>query len=207
MNNLKLATRTNLFATKESGALLELSQKMFQHLNRRLTGFSDLNVLIIDDDNDDVMILEDLLQDAFKDKDLNVRSVNSYQEALKELRSGNYDVCFVDYLLGAETGLDLLERIQTEDLLTPVVFVTGQGDEHVAVNAIKKGAKEYLVKSELDSELVKQAVLEIYGFNSSPSTKKKVFLGSRLAHKSLIGPYSSYSFFMSLDNALKLNGG
>jgi DNA-binding NtrC family response regulator len=148
---------------------------MAQILNKKPVGLTELNVLIIDDDNDDVMILKEFLEEAFIDKALNAHSVSSYKEALEALKKNNYDVCFVDYLLGAETGLELLEKIRSEGFKTPIVFITGQGDEHIAVNAIKSGAKEYLIKSELDTDLVKQTVMEIYGINVSGkvSTKKK----------------------------------
>ena len=59
----------------------------------------------------------------------------------------NYDVVLVDYLLPGDNGLDLLKEIRTTRGLTlPVILVTGQGDTEVAVQAMRLGASDYLVK-------------------------------------------------------------
>ncbi len=175
MENLAVSVRKKLFLAKTPMTGLEFGQGMAQILSKKPVGLTELNVLIIDDDNDDVMILKEFLEEAFINKALNTHSVGSYKEAIEALKKTNYDICFVDYLLGAETGLELLEKIRAEGFETPIVFITGQGDERIAVNAIKNGAKEYLIKAELDSDLVKQTVMEIYGLNLSEkiSAKKK----------------------------------
>ena len=61
--------------------------------------------------------------------------------------AANYDVVLVDYCLPGDNGLDLLKEIRTTRGLTvPVILVTGQGDAEVAVQAMRLGASDYLVK-------------------------------------------------------------
>lgn len=57
------------------------------------------------------------------------------------------DVIIADYRLPGMTGLELLQALRNRKEAVPVVLVTGHGDEQIAVQAIKQGAQDYLVKS------------------------------------------------------------
>ncbi len=63
-------------------------------------------------------------------------------QALEALEKESYDVVLLDYDLRTATGLDLLPH--TGD--TPAIFITGSGTEAIAVEAIRKGASDYLIK-------------------------------------------------------------
>jgi len=67
----------------------------------------------------------------------------SVKEGRLLLESDRFDVVLLDYMLGNGTGFDLLDVIRSD---TPVIFVTGTGDEETAVKAIKSGAIDYLIK-------------------------------------------------------------
>jgi Flp pilus assembly CpaE family ATPase len=75
----------------------------------------------------------------------------TYEDAIREIRLGGYDVFLVDYRLGRRSGLDLLCGELKEGRLGPVVILTGQDAREVDVEAMKHGAAGYLVKSELRS--------------------------------------------------------
>lgn len=66
---------------------------------------------------------------------------------LEELDSINPDVILVDYLLPDMTGIEFLSAIKQQECDIPVIMITGQGDEGIAVQAMKLGAQDYLVKS------------------------------------------------------------
>lgn len=76
--------------------------------------------------------------------------VHSATDALHRLRQaapGDYDVLLLDYRLPGMNALDLLKELELEPRVTlPVILVTGQGDEEVAVQALRLGAMDYLVK-------------------------------------------------------------
>lgn len=75
----------------------------------------------------------------------------------------NYDVIFLDYDLGFknENGLDWLDVIIKNDPAAGVIMLTGEGDETIAVQAIKLGAESYIVKYDLASDLLYEEVMEV----------------------------------------------
>jgi len=76
-----------------------------------------------------------------------VEEVASGEEALRRLAEEEaYDLVFLDYSLPGRDGLEVLGEIRRDEGLPPVVMVTGLGDEQVAVEAMKGGAYDYVVK-------------------------------------------------------------
>jgi PAS domain S-box-containing protein len=77
-------------------------------------------------------------------------SVVHFQDAttcLERLDQINPTVIITDYLMPGMNGVEFLEVLNQENIDTPVIMITGQGDENIAVQAIKSGAKDYLVKT------------------------------------------------------------
>jgi diguanylate cyclase (GGDEF)-like protein/PAS domain S-box-containing protein len=76
-----------------------------------------------------------------------VEEVGAGEEALGRLADEEaYDLVFLDYSLPQRNGLEVLEQIRRGEAPPPVVIVTGRGDEQVAVDAMKAGAYDYVVK-------------------------------------------------------------
>ncbi|HWR31590.1 MAG TPA: response regulator, partial [Negativicutes bacterium] len=65
------------------------------------------------------------------------------QEGLNRFANGSYDVVITDYSMPIVNGLEVLQELKD---LTPVIILTGQGDEKVAVTAMKLGAADYVTK-------------------------------------------------------------
>jgi PAS domain S-box-containing protein len=78
----------------------------------------------------------------------------SLSAGLELCRTQPIDAILLDYVLPDGTGLAFLEALATQQhrAMPPVVMITGQGDERVAVQAIKLGAEDYLVKYQLTPE-------------------------------------------------------
>jgi phosphoserine phosphatase RsbU/P len=102
-----------------------------------------IDVLLIEDDVVDQMAFKRLVKT--KELPYNYTIADSVATARDVLSTNKYDVILADYNLGDGTAFDLFDLV----LDTPLIFVTGGGDEQIAVRALKEGAKDYLIK---DSE-------------------------------------------------------
>jgi len=118
---------------------------------------SDLKVLIIDDDEDDYFITSQYLE--------GIESVNvscdwcyNIKDARQKLTSNIYDLYFLDYRLGAMTGLELLKEAKRNGAHKPVILLTGKGTLEIDKLAVENGAYDYLIKSELTSEKLERCL-------------------------------------------------
>jgi len=116
-------------------------------------------ILSIEDDPGDAELLRRNLERIYGRNFRFVHARNA-EEAQRELGGRHVDVTFLDYRLGAQTGLDLLRRIRSSGDLRPLVVLTGQGDEYVAASLAKEGADDYLGKRDLSPETLQQAITE-----------------------------------------------
>jgi CheY-like chemotaxis protein len=83
----------------------------------------------------------------------------SGESGLAMMEEQRPDCVLLDYSLPGMSGLSILRRIHALDAFLPVIIMTGQGHEDIAVQAIKGGAHNYLVKSALSASALHQAVL------------------------------------------------
>ncbi len=114
-------------------------------------------VLIIDDNPDDREFCARALRHA--DERYQLFEAESGEEGLALIEDRPPDCVLLDYSLPGRSGLDVLRRIHLIDAFLPIIIMTGQGHELIAVQAMKGGAQNYLVKSALTSELLHQAVV------------------------------------------------
>lgn len=68
---------------------------------------------------------------------------------LKHLSQTAFDLCILDFRLGSQDGLQIFKSIKNSGLSIPVIFLTGQGDQKVAVLAMKEGLLIILSKGAL----------------------------------------------------------
>ena len=102
-----------------------------------------LRVLLVEDNEIDVEALRRCVERQDLPYELTVCA--SRTEGQEALRGGSFDVALIDYYLGDGLGTELIHHAGE----TPVVMVTGMGDEEIAASAMRNGAYDYLVK---DSE-------------------------------------------------------
>ena len=146
-------------------------------------------ILLIDDDEDEFVFLRDLCRDITRSRyDLTWKS--SYQAGLEALRTQKFDACLLDHRLGAQTGLELLQVINTENLRCPTILLTGQGDFEIDVQAMQTGAADYLVKSQLTAPLlertIRYAIKHALDLDELRENKAQILQQDRLASLGLL---------------------
>ncbi|MDF1759457.1 MAG: EAL domain-containing protein [Coxiellaceae bacterium] len=119
----------------------------------------EIKILIVDDNSIDSELLIRYISKSFNTAQ--AKHTANGKTAIQQLKSEDYSIVFIDYMLPDISGLDLIETINDMQLpyLPVLVMVTGQGNEKVAVEAMKLGASDYLVKADLSIETVSRIVL------------------------------------------------
>src|SRR5688500_4337488 len=111
-------------------------------------------VLIVDDDED----MHRLLRSRLEARGHSVDSVQSGEEALLRLNDINPDLIFLDLAMSGLTGLDVLDILRARGVDIAIILTTAYGSEQVAVEALRRGADDYLRKPFDRTEF--QAVLD-----------------------------------------------
>lgn len=114
-------------------------------------------ILIVDDDEDDFIITSDYIR-SIPGNSFAIEWCPSYNEGIKRLLSNMHDLFFVDYRLGAKSGVDFLKEAQQHNVSSPIVLLTGKGNYAVDIQAMEFGAIDYLVKTELTVEKMERCI-------------------------------------------------
>lgn len=101
------------------------------------------NILVVEDDTG----LQFLIKTKLEDENYNILTAVSGAEAIEHIKSNDILLMLLDYKLADITGKELLKQLNDQGIEVPFIFMTGFGDERIAVEIMKLGAKEYLVKS------------------------------------------------------------
>jgi len=115
------------------------------------------NILIIEDDEDDFLIIKGCIGDI-PGRQFNIDWCYNYDEALVLIDKAQYDIYFVDYLLGAKTGLELLREAIDMGCEDPIILLTGIGNREIDIEAMTIGAVDYQVKSEINTEKLERCI-------------------------------------------------
>lgn len=116
-----------------------------------------MSSLIVDDDKVDRKRISRLLKEINEMNDID--EAKDVDEAIAKLAHKEYDCVFIDYLMPNKTGLEFLDEIAGKISSSMVFMVTSHGNEGIAVDAVKKGAADYCIKSQLNHEFLEKTVL------------------------------------------------
>ena len=116
-----------------------------------------IKVLLIEDDEDDYILAREYLTEI-KTVSYHLDWVASYSAGLESIEKAQYDVYLVDYRLGERDGLDLLREAISRGCNAPIIILTGQGDHEVDVAAMSAGAADYLVKGQINTQILERTI-------------------------------------------------
>ncbi|WP_256002902.1 hybrid sensor histidine kinase/response regulator [Pedobacter deserti] len=115
-----------------------------------------IKVLLIDDDEDDYVLTKAIFGELADKYELSW--VNSYEKGISAIRKALYDVYLVDYRLGKSTGIELLQEAKNSGSEQPVIMLTGKGDRSIDEQAMQYGAADYLVKDEIEADMLDRCI-------------------------------------------------
>ncbi len=118
---------------------------------------SSIKILIIEDNPGDARLIQEMLKEV-KDIDFEIIHVLRLDEALKYNLTNNFDVILLDLCLPDSEGIDTFNIMKYNAPDIPIIVLTGLEDEIFAVSAVGKGAKEYLIKGEVDCKSLLKSI-------------------------------------------------
>lgn len=136
-----------------------------------------IRILFIEDDEDDFLLVRDLLSEV-TGTTYHLDWASDYEEATRSPSQPRYDVYLVDYQLGGMNGLDVLREMKSSGISDPVIILTGQGAYEIDLQAMKYGAADYLLKSQINSPLLERSIR--YAIERKNTEKQLRHLSSKL---------------------------
>ena len=121
-----------------------------------------ISVLTIEDNPGDARLIEEMLKEA---KRVRFYFINhtTLSGGLEELLSNKVDIILLDLNLPDCTGLDTISIIHEKVKSMPIIILTGRVDEELAIESLKLGMQDYLVKGKIDPELLERSILYAIG--------------------------------------------
>jgi PAS domain S-box-containing protein len=112
-----------------------------------------IKVLLVEDNAGDARLLRELLKEVPTTR-FELTTVSRLAEALPLVPTQPFDVILTDLTLPDSAGLEAFRALHATAVTAPVVVLSGVDDETLALNAVREGAQDYLVKSRLDPHLL-----------------------------------------------------
>jgi len=116
-----------------------------------------VRVLLIEDNEDDAQLIRETMTGpewaAF-----DLEWVELLSTGLERLASGEIDMVLLDLSLPDSQGLSTVGKVHAKAATIPIIVLTGLQDETVGVNAVQEGAQDYLVKGQVDRNLLLRAM-------------------------------------------------
>ena len=132
-----------------------------------------IKILLIEDDEDDYILTKEIINEI-PSNSYNLEWATNYEEGLNAMKSNSFDVFLLDYRLGKDSGLDLLKKMNFVVESGPIILLTGQGDRELDFEALESGASDFLVKAELNPDLIDRSIrYAIQQFKTIQQLRKK----------------------------------
>lgn len=142
-----------------------------------------INILMVEDNPDHACLAKYALESSKKSS---VTIVPTSQQCFKAVEQNQYDIILLDYHLPNENGLTILKKLVNEKYTeSPIVFVTGNGHTEIAVEAMKAGAFDYVIKSRDYYNVLPNVVTRVLEKFRIISEKKKMEAEIHLRNKEL----------------------
>jgi len=115
-----------------------------------------LRILVVEDNPGDTALLEHMLNESGVRFEL--QCAERLSAAIEQLKTNSFDVILLDLGLPDSYGLDTLIRLNSIETTAPIIVLTGLVNEAVGSEAVKAGAQDYLIKGQIDKNLLTRSI-------------------------------------------------
>ncbi len=157
-----------------------------------------IKILLFEDNLGDARLFAETLKDIPSQR-YEIIHVNSLSEGLTALGNKTVDIILLDLGLPDSQRLDTLIKLKSHVLGIPIVVLTGNDDEEIALRAVQQGAQDYLVKQKINAEVISRVIRF-----AIERQKLQDELRSLALIDDLTGLYNRRGFFTLAEHYLKL---
>jgi DNA-binding Lrp family transcriptional regulator len=129
-----------------------------------------ISILLIEDNKADIRLIQELLKKA-SDFVYEVQSCIRLAEGLELLKNNSYDIMLLDLTLPDSDRISTLKKMLEYTSLIPIIILTGLDDKEIALDSLKKGIQDYLVKGEITTNSLARSILYAIERNKTKSSK------------------------------------
>jgi signal transduction histidine kinase len=116
-----------------------------------------IKILLFEDNPGDTGLIEAMLED-FTDFSYELKNVETLEEGMNLLKDHSFDVILLDLGLPDSDGIGTFIDVHKKSPEASIIILTGLSDEKTGINAVKKGAQDYLVKGQVESRLLERSI-------------------------------------------------
>lgn len=134
-----------------------------------------IKILLVEDDAIYARLIKEMLTDAFGEKDAFIISHATHlADAFKSCNENSFDIALLDIMLPDSRGIETFQKLNQHIRSVPIVVLSGLDDETFAVNAVRQGAQDYLVKMQVDGDLLARSIRYAIERKSADGSAKKL---------------------------------
>lgn len=140
-----------------------------------------IRILHIDDNSYDRLLVKDALQR--ENDEFEVTEAPNREIFEKYIAEDNFDIVLSDFNILGYDGLQVLEKVRDKKPNLPVIIVTGTGSEEIAIQAMKMGAADYVLKSVKHIQGLAPTIKTVLAHRKSQDDRKKAEEALRISEK------------------------
>lgn len=115
-------------------------------------------LLVIEDNPGDARLIREMIREATNGNDVDVICSYELDEGLDVLQEQGVDVALLDLGMPGSNGLNTFTTVHKHSPNTPIIVLTGNNDDELAAQALRDGAQDYLVKGQIDADLLYRSI-------------------------------------------------
>ncbi|MTJ09474.1 MULTISPECIES: hybrid sensor histidine kinase/response regulator [unclassified Anabaena] len=116
-----------------------------------------LKILLIEDNLAEARLLQEFIKQA-QAQEFSLVHVQRLRDGINKLNSENYDVILLDLTLPDSQGLSSIPQLMEQNPSTPIIVLTNTNDQELAIEAVRQGAQDYLVKRQVNPDTLVRSV-------------------------------------------------
>jgi CheY-like chemotaxis protein len=163
---MKVNQKSKEFRVKHDPATLSLASLALKCYNeveksaKRMTQ-NTIRVLFVDDDPDYVVVVRHYLR-SFQNRTFELVWAADGEKALDFLaKEPPFDLILMDYYLPGANGLEVTKKVRDAQFSTPIILLTSNKDFRLAIEAMKYGIEEYLIKEESTDTVLPRTIVNV----------------------------------------------